>query len=71
MESGVLYSAGMIAGEGIVGIILAIVAVFNLNIDISGIYGDSFATVGNWVGIIAFVLLLATLFYFCRKKKAQ
>ena len=71
VESGVLYSAGMIAGEGIVGIILAIVAVFNLNIDISGIYGDSFATVGNWVGIIAFVLLLATLFYFCRKKKAQ
>lgn len=69
VESGVLYSAGMIAGEGIVGIILAVVAVFNLNIDISGIYGDNFYAVGNWVGIVAFILLLATLFYFCRKKK--
>ena len=48
VESGVLYSAGMIAGEGIVGIILAVVAVFNLNIDISGIYGDNFYAVGNW-----------------------
>ena len=69
VESGVLYSAGMIAGEGIVGILLAVITVFNLNIDMSGIYGDNFYAVGNWVGIIAFVLLLSTLFYFCRKKK--
>ena len=69
VESGVLYSAGMIAGEGIVGILLAVITVFNLNIDMSGIYGDNFYAVGNWVGIIAFVLLLGTLFYFCRKKK--
>lgn len=69
VESGVLYSAGMIAGEGIVGIILAVVAVFNVNIDMSSLYGDNFYAVGNWVGIVAFILLLSTLFYFCRKKK--
>ena len=68
VEAGVLYSSGMIAGEGLVGILLAIFAVLGLNPDISGIYGDSFATVGNWVGLLAFALLLATMFFFCRKK---
>jgi putative OPT family oligopeptide transporter len=68
VDRGVLYSAGMIAGEGIVGILLAVFAVFNLNIDLSGVYGDSFQSVGNWVGLVAFVLLVATIFFFSRKK---
>lgn len=68
VEAGVLYSSGMIAGEGLVGILLAIFAVVGLNVDVSGIYGDKFTTVGNWVGLVAFALLLATLFFFCRKK---
>ena len=74
-EMGTLYSAGMIAGEGIVGILLALVAVFNLDINLSGIYGSdganfsgSLASVGNWVGLIAFALLLSTIFFVCRRK---
>lgn len=69
VESGVLYCAGLIAGEGIVGILLAVFAVLNISTDISGIYGDSFTTVGNWVGIAFFAALLATIFFVCRKKK--
>lgn len=71
VDKGVLYSAGMIAGEGIVGIFLAVLAVFNIDkvIDLSGIYGNNFQTAGNWVGLIVFALLIGSIFYFCRKKK--
>lgn len=72
-DRGVLYAAGMIAGEGIVGIILAILAVVNVadKLNLSSLYGESgaFQTVGNWVGLIAFVLLLSTLFHFTKRKK--
>ena len=70
-DRGVLYAAGMIAGEGIVGILLAVLAVFNVadKIDLSSVYGGAFETTGNWVGLVAFIVLLATLFYFTRNKK--
>ena len=72
-DRGVLYAAGMIAGEGIVGIVLAILAVVNVadKLNLSSLYGESgaFQTVGNWVGLIAFVLLLSTLFHFTKGKK--
>ena len=73
VDKGVLYSAGMIAGEGIVGILLAIFAVAKLDgkINLSGIYGDNFNTVGNWVGLAAFALLVGSLFLFCRRKKTS
>ena len=72
MVTGVLYAAGMIAGEGIIGILLAVLAVVGLDsaIDLSSVYGDAFQSVGNWVGLVAFVLLLSTLFIFTRPKKA-
>ena len=71
VDKGVLYSAGMIAGEGIIGIFLAVLAVFNIDkvIDLSGIYGNSFQSVGNWVGLAVFALLIGSIFYSCRKKK--
>lgn len=69
VEKGVLYSAGMIAGEGIVGILLALFAVLNIKLDLSGIYGDLFHSVGNWVGLAAFALLIVTIFFFTRKKE--
>lgn len=75
VEKGTLYSAGMIAGEGIVGILLALVAVFNLNINLSDIYGGdanfvgSLSSLGNWVGLVVFALLVSTIFFVCRKKK--
>lgn len=75
VEKGTLYSAGMIAGEGIVGILLALVAVFELEINLSGIYGGdanfvgSLSSLGNWVGLVVFALLVSTIFFVCRKKK--
>lgn len=75
VEKGTLYSAGMIAGEGIVGILLALVAVFNLNINLSDIYGGDanfvggLSSLGNWVGLVVFALLVSTIFFVCRKKK--
>ncbi len=70
VERGVLYSAGMIAGEGIVGILLAVFAVIGIDtaLDFSGIYGDNFMAVGNWVGLVAFALLISTVFLFTKKK---
>ncbi|MDO5145899.1 MAG: oligopeptide transporter, OPT family [Eubacteriales bacterium] len=68
VEAGILYSSGLIAGEGLVGILLAVLAVVNVDFDMSGIYGDSFASVGNWVGLAVFAGLLATLIFCCRKK---
>ena len=61
----------MIAGEGIIGILLAVLAVVGLDsaIDLSSVYGDAFQSVGNWVGLVAFVLLLSTLFHFTKGKK--
>lgn len=71
VEKGILYSSGMIAGEGLVGILLAVFEVVDISdkIDLSSIYGDNFYAVGNWVGIAAFVVLLASLIYFCKKDK--
>ena len=72
VENGVLYSSGMIAGEGIVGILLALFAVFGLDekIDLSSMIYGSNASIGNWVGLVAFVLLVASLVSVCKKKKA-
>ena len=49
VQSGILYSSGMIAGEGIVGILLAVFAVLNINTDIS----DK-VNLGNIGGLVAF-----------------
>lgn len=63
IERGILYSSGLIAGEGIVGILLAIFAIINIGdkslgdlIDLSGTLN-----LGNWGGLLVFVLLSATL----------
>ena len=70
-DRGLLFTSGMIAGEGIVGILLAVLAVFGVadKINLSSVYGAAFQSVGNWVGLAAFVVLLAILFYFTRNKK--
>ncbi len=63
VENGVLYSSGLIAGEGLVGILLAIFAVFELNTDIS-----SSVELGNIGGIVFFAVLTATLVMFINRK---
>lgn len=71
VENGILYSSGLIAGEGLVGIILAVCAI----ITIKGVsLGDRMAgllggfSIGNWGGLAFFALLLASLVYFINKK---
>lgn len=62
VQSGVLYSSGLIAGEGLVGIILAVLAVLGLNVDIS-----STISLGNIGGLVFFAALLATMLFYANK----
>lgn len=66
VDNGVLYSSGMIAGEGIVGIILAIFAAVGLDLNMG-------APLGNWGGVAFFVVLVAVMiaFMFSKKKAAK
>lgn len=61
-NDGTLYSAGMIAGEGLVGILLAILAVFNIDPSapafLEPIRAFTNSTVGGIVVLAAIVLLL-------------
>lgn len=69
VDKGVLYSAGMIAGEGLVGIFLAVLAVFGIDkaIDLSGIYGGGFYSVGKCVALIVFTFFIISIIGFCVK----
>ena len=64
---GTLYCAGMIAGEGLVGILLAVFAVFGISLDMSGI-----VNFGNIGGVVLMIIMILSLlkFYIWRKKKA-
>lgn len=62
IQSGILYTSGMIAGEGVVGILLAVFAVAKVNTDVS----DK-VNLGNIGGLVCFALLLLSIFYFCNK----
>jgi putative OPT family oligopeptide transporter len=68
ISDGVLYSSGMIAGEGLVGILLAVFAVLGLTdkINMGGV-------LGNIGGVVFFVILVAImlLFMFGGKKKSS
>ena len=57
INDGILFSSGMIAGEGLVGILLAVFAVFGINMDMGGI-------LGNWGGLAFFALLVAVMIKF-------
>ena len=75
ITDGVLYCSGMIAGEGLVGILLAVFAVIGINgvIDISGVLNLS-AGVANVLSIVVFALMILCLLKFTiwrkRDKKA-
>ena len=74
ISSGILYSSGMIAGEGLLGILLAVFAVIPVS---SGkTLGDVInlsekLDLGNIGSLVAFALLVATLLYYCLRKKPQ
>ncbi|MBO5303129.1 MAG: oligopeptide transporter, OPT family [Lachnospiraceae bacterium] len=77
-ENGILFSSGLIAGEGLVGILLAVLAIIPLG---KGSVGDAIngflpgvlpiltdANVGNIIGLVAFALLTFCLWKFCFRK---
>ncbi len=75
VQSGVLYSSGLIAGEGIVGILLAVLAVIPMGLNAEGkqLYvsdkiniGEMFS-IGNIGGLICFALILLTIYFFATK----
>ncbi len=74
VNNGILFCSGMIAGEGLVGILLAVLAVFGVGemIDISGKLGLS-TTVANIGSLVVFALIILTLLKFTiwKKKKVK
>ncbi len=71
VENGVLYSSGLIAGEGLVGILLAVCAIIPFG---GATFGDFLGSclginLGNWGGLFVFALLCATIILFINKKK--
>ncbi len=73
-NNGVLYCSGLIAGEGLVGILLAICAVIPFG---AGSFADTFnlsekMNLGQPGGLIFFAMLTATLvYYICRKDRKE
>lgn len=68
IENGILYSSGLIAGEGLVGILLAVLAIIPFK---DGSFADFInrgGILGRAGGIIFFIFLLATLVYFSLHK---
>ena len=63
---GTLYCAGMIAGEGLVGIALAILTVFGVSLDLSGK-----VNLGNLGGVVLMVLMILSLLQFSLWKKQK
>lgn len=72
VNDGVLFCSGMIAGEGLVGILLAILAVFGLNsaINLSEKWAIP-AVVSNIGGLVLFGVIILTLLKFSLWKKRK
>ncbi len=69
VTDGTLFCSGMIAGEGLVGILLAVFAVFGLDkaIDLSGKLGLP-AAVSNILGVVVLALIVLCVLKFSLKK---
>ena len=70
VNDGILFCSGMIAGEGIVGIVLALLAVFGLDsvIDLSTAFGIP-SIVSNIGGLVLFAIIILTVLKFSLWKK--
>ena len=71
-NDGILFCSGMIAGEGLVGILLALLAVFGIDkvIDISG-YLNLPDGVAKIAGLVVFALIILSLLKFSVWKKSK
>lgn len=81
-ENGVLYCSGLIAGEGLVGIFLAILAIIPVSEkeavgDVLGGFLPNLlpaladSNIGNIIGLAAFALLTFSLWKFCFMKNKK
>ncbi len=72
VNNGILFSSGMIAGEGLVGILLAVFAIFGLDkvIDLSNKLPAGFTTAGAIV-LLAITILLVFKFTIWSKKNSD
>ena len=70
VNDGILFCSGMIAGEGLVGILLAVLAVVGADkvLDISGMLGMSTA-VSNVASLVVFALVVLSVLKFSVWKK--
>ncbi len=68
VNDGILFCSGMIAGEGLVGIVLALLAVFGIDklIDLSRFVPASVSSIG---GLVLFAIIILTLLKFTLWKK--
>jgi putative OPT family oligopeptide transporter len=66
IDRGTLYTSGLIAGEGLMGVILAAITALGLNINFS-----QYFSIGSIGGLVVFVLLLLSLVYVCVGKKRE
>ena len=79
VQSGVLYSSGLIAGEGIVGILLAVLAIIPMGVDDEGatIYVSNFIdihskfSIGQIGGLVCFAVILFTIYRFATKEQKK
>lgn len=72
ISNGILYCSGMIAGEGLIGVALAVLAVFGVDsvLDISNALNLSPA-MQNVCGVIVFALVIVSLLRFSVWKKSK
>ncbi len=72
VSDGILFCSGMIAGEGLVGILLALLAVFGVDsvINLGARFGlsSTFMSIG---GIVLFAIIILTVFKFTIWKKRE
>ncbi len=71
VENGILYTSGLIAGEGLIGILLAVFAIIPIGASTLGdvINISETISLGNIGGLIFFLFLIFTIFKFSTSKK--
>lgn len=69
VDKGILYCSGMIAGEGIIGILLAVFAVVPFKGGSLLSFIDLGIPLGNWGSVLFFIIIIASIFFFSIKQK--
>jgi putative OPT family oligopeptide transporter len=72
---GVLFASGLIVGESLMGVIIAIIIVFSVTGGGSdaplAMVGKEFGPTADWLGLIAFIAMIAILVYRVIRAKFQ